>query len=210
MNPLPCVSDCRDGEFECPAHSSCADLDPGFDCVCDSGFQRGTNGTCVDVDECAVGVTAVSNNCGTNSICVNSIGTHRCFCDADSCHFYATCRETGNGANSGGNGAVERDFECACLEGFEAGEKGVCFDMGKRKNSIFAKLSLATDLEEKEEEMKKRLETEVGQVLGSATKVLVYKLRYAIGRRETTTTTTTTATTVLFKTGDNRRKLPYL
>lgn len=64
----------------CPINEECSS--PTGLCVCEKGFQRDANSTCIDNDECSK-----SNQCDENAVCSNSVGSFSCDCNEG---FYGT------------------------------------------------------------------------------------------------------------------------
>ena len=56
------------GGHNCSENATCNNIAGGFECVCNSGYI-GDGVTCQDIDEC------VTDACGANTICQNSIGS---------------------------------------------------------------------------------------------------------------------------------------
>ena len=45
-----------------------------YSCGCESGYQKGTGTTCVDINECA------DDPCVENEVCINNLGSYICMC----------------------------------------------------------------------------------------------------------------------------------
>ena len=45
-----------------------------YNCGCESGYQKGSGTTCVDINECA------DDPCVENEVCVNNLGSYICMC----------------------------------------------------------------------------------------------------------------------------------
>lgn len=46
-----------------------------YNCGCESGYQKGTGTTCVDINECA------DDPCVENEVCINNLGSYICMCE---------------------------------------------------------------------------------------------------------------------------------
>uniref|UniRef100_A0A8C4SRN2 Nidogen 2 n=1 Tax=Erpetoichthys calabaricus TaxID=27687 RepID=A0A8C4SRN2_ERPCA len=76
-DPKPVVENpCYSGTHECDMTAQCI---PGdglqYQCQCATGY-RGDGTNCFDIDECAEGLVS----CGSQALCINLQGTHRCEC----------------------------------------------------------------------------------------------------------------------------------
>ncbi len=69
------LDECALGFGECGANATCEDLEIGWDCACDAGFE-GDGLTCADVDECATD----ANDCSADAFCTNTPGSFSCAC----------------------------------------------------------------------------------------------------------------------------------
>ena len=78
---------CSENESLCPANSACWDLDEGFTCQCDPGFEM-TDRECIDVNECNLG----THNCDQNAECLNKEGSFECLCDEEYVGDGVTCQ----------------------------------------------------------------------------------------------------------------------
>ncbi|XP_019627704.1 PREDICTED: uncharacterized protein LOC109472382 isoform X29 [Branchiostoma belcheri] len=56
-------------------NTKCVERNSNWICDCLEGYNR-TNGTCKDIDECALRL----DDCGDDSVCVNTKGSYLCFC----------------------------------------------------------------------------------------------------------------------------------
>ncbi|XP_078670492.1 uncharacterized protein LOC144910851 isoform X5 [Branchiostoma floridae x Branchiostoma belcheri] len=56
-------------------NTKCVERNSNWICDCLGGYNR-TNGTCKDIDECALRL----DDCGDDSVCVNTKGSYLCFC----------------------------------------------------------------------------------------------------------------------------------
>jgi hypothetical protein len=76
---------CLNGTSNCVAPQTCEVDYFGFICQCPEGYE--TNGTtCVDIDECALGM----DDCGVGT-CTNTVGSFECSCEAPNIFFNGTC-----------------------------------------------------------------------------------------------------------------------
>ncbi|XP_028414303.1 fibrillin-2-like [Dendronephthya gigantea] len=80
---------------DCGNNSLCMNTDTSYECVCPSGYEK-SNGSCLDVDECALG----THNCHSNATCSNTTGSFNCTCNDG---------YTGNGATCEVASAVDKD-----------------------------------------------------------------------------------------------------
>ena len=107
---------------DCTEHSSCTNLPGSFRCVCDTGYEKSSDSTCVDINECD-GTTP----CHPRAICDNTIGSFTCECDTglrgngiDICLDINECDEgihecpkTSKCINNIG------DYRCECNHGYD-------------------------------------------------------------------------------------------
>ena len=97
-----------------------------FECVCRDGFSSGVNDTCVDIDECSLGM-----NCDDKANCINSVGSYVCECqlgfhgNGTSC-LQGDCIESDCPANE--QCVSPRRSDCECKDGFHRDESGKCID----------------------------------------------------------------------------------
>ena len=116
------IDECAEGNHNCGYYSTCQnEIDNGFSCICDSGYEMSTSGECVDIDEC------LNSPCDTNGICENSLGTFTCKCadgydgdgytcnDINECDKSDTCDVRATCVNHDGT------FSCQCDSGFQSG-----------------------------------------------------------------------------------------
>ncbi|KAJ7986246.1 hypothetical protein DPEC_G00337960 [Dallia pectoralis] len=70
------INECR--QRVCRSDQQCKNSRGSYTCVdlCPTGMTKGSNGTCLDVDECRDG----SHQCRYNQICENSRGSYHCTC----------------------------------------------------------------------------------------------------------------------------------
>lgn len=66
---------CAENQSLCPANSACWDLEEGFTCQCDPGFEM-IDRECIDLNECDIG----THNCDKNAECLNREGSFECLC----------------------------------------------------------------------------------------------------------------------------------
>jgi hypothetical protein len=63
-------------EGPCKANQICQDTEGSFSCECEVGYESGSDGDCLDVNECAAG----THNCLEGALCQNTPGGFRCSC----------------------------------------------------------------------------------------------------------------------------------
>ncbi|KAL1022832.1 hypothetical protein UPYG_G00032950 [Umbra pygmaea] len=70
------INECR--QRVCRSDQQCKNVRGSYSCIdlCPTGFTKGANGTCVDLDECRDG----THQCRYNQICENSRGSYHCTC----------------------------------------------------------------------------------------------------------------------------------
>ncbi|CAF0723375.1 unnamed protein product [Brachionus calyciflorus] len=120
------IDECTEEENICKdVYLKCVNTIGSYECKCIDGFISGSNGVCLDVNECEL-----FHPCNENSICVNTLGSFKCECvsgferfslnsnqcyDIDECkdesqmnecHHYAKCENTYG------------SYNCSCLDGF--------------------------------------------------------------------------------------------
>ena len=82
---------CVDDDF-CPKNERCVSL-TGIKCTCKIGFERDSNGNCVDTNECK----QTNVECPENSICENTEGSFTCVCiigyDGEACSDVNECSD---------------------------------------------------------------------------------------------------------------------
>ncbi|XP_065195026.1 uncharacterized protein LOC135826339 [Sycon ciliatum] len=62
--------------FVCPASEICNDTIGSYECQCPTGFTRGGNGECENVNECFEGLSV----CPVEEVCNDTIGSYTCQC----------------------------------------------------------------------------------------------------------------------------------
>lgn len=71
------------GLYNCPRHSTCVNIDGGYNCTCNKGLlpkyaDDWTLKECVDEDECIP--TRDTKVCDNNANCTNTFGGYFCQC----------------------------------------------------------------------------------------------------------------------------------
>jgi hypothetical protein len=128
------IDECATGDATCDsANSNCLNVDGGYVCDCQSGFER-VDGACVNVDECARG-TAL---CDREATCSDSSPGYSCACntgyegdgyacvDIDECNAgIDTCPQDGLTRCQNTRGS----YECVCPKGYTSNAEGAggCF-----------------------------------------------------------------------------------
>jgi hypothetical protein len=132
-----CVSaGCAD--LNCGLNETCKEGKTGAQCICDAGYEKGTKGTCIDINECTASKTPCT---GANTVCNNTAGSYTCDCksgykknskgfctNVNECSGVNVCNKYSNCKDTVGS------YICACKEGFSAagqssytpGSKTVC------------------------------------------------------------------------------------
>ncbi|XP_041464168.1 uncharacterized protein LOC446192 isoform X6 [Lytechinus variegatus] len=74
---LQCVDidECR--QDPCDVGEVCINRILGYDCICAEGYERNSNNTCVDINECEREIEPCG---GPEYICMNDKGSYQCFC----------------------------------------------------------------------------------------------------------------------------------
>ena len=114
------IDECNSEQDPCPINSSCENqINTGFSCHCNTGFEQSESGECIDLNECLS-----SSACDRNADCVNVVGGFQCAChdgydgngfvcnDINECEDNDTCDV--NAACTNHNGT----FSCVCNNGF--------------------------------------------------------------------------------------------
>ena len=123
-----CRNECFDSSqrysdpcHDCTEHSSCTNLPGSFRCGCDTGYEKASDSTCVDNNECD------ETPCHPRAICENTMGSFTCKCDTglrgngiDVCLDINECDEgihdcpkTSKCINNIG------DYRCECNHGYD-------------------------------------------------------------------------------------------
>ena len=135
-----CVLDneCTDGTNDCDVNASCMDLDPGWDCTCNSGYSGDghTTGTgCTDINECSP-----VSPCGSGHRCQNTPGSYNCICLSGYRFQNGTCEDIDEcvenpticGPNSTSCRNRTGSYQCGCQPGYEAPTSGgSCTDINE-------------------------------------------------------------------------------
>ena len=66
--------ECQLGMHDCELDLECQNYPGSYSCNCQAGYEKTTNGNCVDINECSLG------KCGSNSECTNAVGSFLCAC----------------------------------------------------------------------------------------------------------------------------------
>ena len=107
---------------DCTENSSCTNLPGSFRCVCDTGYEKSSDSTCVDINECDETIP-----CHPRAFCNNTMGSFTCKCDTglrgngiDICLDINECDEgihecpkTSKCINNIG------DYRCECNHGYD-------------------------------------------------------------------------------------------
>ena len=74
------VNECTDNLTICNTipNSQCNKVNGSYECNCVTGYEKLTNGSCQDIDECS---DASKNNCTTHASCHNTGGGFNCVCE---------------------------------------------------------------------------------------------------------------------------------
>ena len=131
----PALNYC-DGVAESCVDRDDVNVDPGYDCVCNDGFQQGaTNNTvfdlygienifdCDDIDECA---DPAANDCSADAICGNTYGSYNCTCatgyagNGTHCEDIDECTEGSHECDEATSTCNNFDgaYDCGCNAGF--------------------------------------------------------------------------------------------
>lgn len=137
------INECTNGTAQCPANSTCTNLQPGasgacparticrpppggdatagfgYACACSNGFQvSGDGNSCVDFDECA------NNPCGVGGSCTNQAPGYACKCAAG----YRLTGAIGYAADGRATGLTCSPIN-ECAESAPCGAGGACTDL---------------------------------------------------------------------------------
>lgn len=110
------LAGCQDGG-KCPPGAECISIAGGVSyCACPKGYRTQSDGSCVDVDECAEG----QHFCGFGAECINKPGTYECLCpmgyDGDAYHGQCSAPQRRCAADKecGTNEKCVQPGECVC------------------------------------------------------------------------------------------------
>ena len=85
-------------------------------------FNLSCTGNLIDTDECA---SSSANNCNSNAICINTIGSYTCSCKSGFSGNGITCSDLDECTRGTHNCSVNADctntiggFRCSCRQGF--------------------------------------------------------------------------------------------
>ncbi|XP_060600326.1 fibrillin-1-like [Ruditapes philippinarum] len=70
------TNECKSNTDNCPENSECENSVGSYSCKCNSGYTMGSNGLCIDIDECKL----EEYPC-TLDICENTAGSYECKCN---------------------------------------------------------------------------------------------------------------------------------
>nr|XP_022292249.1 mucin-4-like isoform X6 [Crassostrea virginica] len=70
------VPECTNDPNICGANAICTEQNGSYLCTCKLGYEKNSNGICIDTNECARGTSA----CDANAICINTNGNYTCTC----------------------------------------------------------------------------------------------------------------------------------
>ncbi|KAI6656725.1 Mucin-like protein [Oopsacas minuta] len=112
-----CVGD-RGFVHNCGNVEYCNNLIGSFECVCIDGYERNTDGVCVDVDEC--------QNPICHQLCINTPGSYRCDCvaglslsgDTFTCEPDVSCVASDCDTESQICALISSNNICLCKQGF--------------------------------------------------------------------------------------------
>ena len=124
------VDECEEGLDDCAEAAECTNIEGGFECVCQEGFE-GDGKTCVDIDECGLRL----DNCADDARCENTPGGFECVCETGFDGNGISCTDVDEcAAGTHDCGPFARcdntpgTFECVCLDGFR-GDGRDCQDI---------------------------------------------------------------------------------
>ncbi|XP_052775111.1 uncharacterized protein LOC128213450 [Mya arenaria] len=113
------VNECEDNPNICADPlTRCKNTEGSYFCQCITGYQKMTNGTCTDINECQIG----THNCSQQ--CVNNVGSYSCKClngytrNGDLCDDIDEC-ELGTSGCKQICENVPGQFNCFCYFGYE-------------------------------------------------------------------------------------------
>mgnify|MGYP000011637654 FL=1 len=131
------VDECQTNKNVCGKGATCNNLDGGYECHCESGYEKiqsSAKSKCQDIDECV----QIPFPCGDNSVCINQDGHYKCSCkdgfletgtfgcrspcDSVKCGQFATCHVNG------------QEAACICDPGFTFNPNNIsagCLDINE-------------------------------------------------------------------------------
>ena len=107
--------------------TSCLCLPGSFDCSCKNGFEKASNGSCVDRDECSASPGPCADR---NEVCENLVGSYACSCkrgfkasqsNGKRCEDINECLYPNPNECDNVNGVcnnTEGSYRCGCKAGF--------------------------------------------------------------------------------------------
>lgn len=125
------INECTMVPGICP-HGTCENLEPGYKCICDTGFHPDDDGICRDIDECDM-----HQSYCTGGQCRNTMGSFTCVCPAGTrfepdeqiCRDIDECEEQTNPCDNGRCINTHGSYECECEHGFVLDSSGQhCLD----------------------------------------------------------------------------------
>ena len=124
----------------CPQNQEC-ETSTGVDCKCKSGFERASNNSCVDVNECEIG----THQCTELEECVNTNGNYKCHCINGYAKkaWHGLCGDI-NECKTGDNRCSELEkcvntkgsYTCRCRFGFERASDDSCVDVNECETGV--------------------------------------------------------------------------
>lgn len=100
-------SDTNSYLIECPQNSNWINNS----CVCDQGFSGNTFQSCQDIDEC----TTDTHICHQHAKCINTVGSHWCFCRNGYTGNGVSCKGVGNGLTKAQLIAIGASLGCVLV-----------------------------------------------------------------------------------------------